>query len=233
MQHLIQTLKWGLTIRGMVYSLFGLLMLILFFGNLTLEVLLLVFGLTIVADGLVNVISSLEFRRDLDDWRIYLVEGVFVTILGFVTIFWPQLTASAFVLIVAFWAIVSGIAKIVVSIGLRRLIEGELILLFIGVLSTVFGFILVVSKQLSLVTVVYLLGFFSSLLGVFLLFLVWRIQIEHDLVMGDFLNWNKSEAIDSAGENTSELDESLKKISSKSASTQAKKVATKKSTKKS
>jgi len=214
MQHLVQTLKWSFTIRGIIYTLFGLLM--LFFGNNALEVLLLIFGLAIVADGLVNVISSLEFRRDLDDWRIYLVEGVFVTVLGFITIFWPQLSVSAFVLIVAFWAIVSGVAKMVVSIGLRRLIEGELILLFVGVLSTVFGFLLLVSKSLSLTAVVVLLGFFSLLLGVFLLFLVWRLQVEHDLVMGDFLNWNKTETtVDQIEESEPAPVEPRKKTSTK------------------
>jgi Uncharacterized conserved protein len=232
MQHLVQTLKWGLTIRGVIYLLFGLF--IWFFNNLALEILILVFGLAIVADGLVNVISSLEFRKDLDDWRIYLVEGIFVTILGLVTIFWPQLSFSAYLLIVAFWAIVSGIAKMVVSVGLRRLIEGELILLFVGVLSVIFGFILIASKQLVLAAVVPLLGFFSFLLGVFLLFLAWRIQIEHDLVMGDFLNWEKSEGVETTAiQDESVLDTPPTKKVSKASSLQAKSATTKRSTKKS
>jgi len=151
-----------------------------------------------------------------------------------VTIFWPQLSFSAFLLIVAFWAIVSGIAKMVVSVGLRRLIEGELILLFVGILSVIFGFILIASKQLVLAAVVPLLGFFSFLLGVFLLFLAWRIQIEHDLVMGDFLNWEKSEGVETTAiQDESTLDTPPTKKVSKANSLQAKSVTTKKSSKKS
>ncbi len=185
MKYLVQTLKWVFAIRGVIAILFGLAF--LFLTNPTLPILILIFGITVLVDGFVNAVGSFQSRKDVADWWVYLLEGAFAIILGSITIFWPNITPSALMFIISSWAIVTGTSKMVAAIGLRKYIEGELILLSSGILSVVFGFTMITFPQATATAFSPIIGFFSILLGVFVLALAWRIQEEHDPVLGDFL----------------------------------------------
>ncbi len=176
MTHLVQTLKWVLAVRGIVAIMFGLAA--IFLPELTIQLLILIFGITILVDGFINSIGAIQSRRDVQDWWVYLLEGVFSIVLGCLVIFWPQISGIALLVIIAVWAIVSGIAKMTAAIGLRKLIEGELILLFSGILSVIFGFTMLLFPSATAIAYIAVIGFFSILLGIFLLTLAWRIKQE-------------------------------------------------------
>ncbi len=185
MKHLVQTLKWVFAVRGIITILFGLAF--LFLPNPTLTILILIFGITVLVDGFINAVGSFQSRKEVTDWWVYLLEGAFSIILGSITIFWPNISPAALMFIISSWAIVTGISKMVAAIGLRKYIEGELVLLFSGILSVIFGFAMITFPQATATAFAPIIGFFSILLGVFLLALAWRIQEEHDPVLGDFL----------------------------------------------
>lgn len=185
MKHLVQTLKWVLAVRGIVIILFGLS--VLFIPTLNTQILTLMFGITVLVDGFVNAVGSVQSRKDVTDWWVYLLEGVFSILLGSITIFWPNISGSALLVIISVWAIVTGTAKMVAAIGLRKLIEGELILLFSGILSVIFGFTMLTLNHATAILFVTIIGFHGVLLGILLLSLTWRIRQEHDTRGGDFL----------------------------------------------
>lgn len=177
MNHLVLTLRWVLTVRGVVMILFGLAL--LFLPSLVLQQLLaLIFGITVLFDGAMNAVGAVQARKDVTDWYVYLVEGAFSVFLGSTTIFWSGIGSGSLLVMIAFWAIVTGIARMVAAIGLRRLITGELVLLFSGILSTVFGFVMLVLPQARTWIFAYVIGFYAVLLGVLLLALAWRITTE-------------------------------------------------------
>jgi uncharacterized membrane protein HdeD (DUF308 family) len=180
MNHIVQTLKWVLVIRGLVAVLFGLAA--IFLPGLTIKALIILFGLTILVDGFINLIGAVQSRKDIPDWWVYLLEGAFSLTLGFITILWPALTGFAFLFIIASWAIVSGIGKMVAAIGLRKMIEGELVLLLSGILSVIFGVVMLVFPEFTVSAYVAVIGFFSLLIGFFFFVLAWRIKQEHQNV---------------------------------------------------
>jgi uncharacterized membrane protein HdeD (DUF308 family) len=51
---------------------------------------------------------------------LLLIEGVLGVLFGILALFWPGLTALALLYIIAFWAILSGIASIVMVIPFLR-----------------------------------------------------------------------------------------------------------------
>ncbi len=177
MNHLVQTLKWVLVIRGILAILFGLLA--IFLPSLTVKALIIFFGVVILADGVVNLLGGVQSRKDLPDWWVYVLEGVFSMLLGAITIFWPNVSGVALLIIIATWAIVSGVGKIVAAIGMRKLIEGEMILLLTGIISVVFGFVMLFFPQFTIRLYIGVIGFFSLLLGIFMFVLAARIQEEH------------------------------------------------------
>ncbi len=64
---------------------------------------------------------------------------------GIVTFARPAITAVTLLVIIALWALVTGILEIVGAIRLRKEIRGEWLLVLSGVLSLVFAYILYVT----------------------------------------------------------------------------------------
>lgn len=224
MNHLVQTLKWVLVVRGIVAILFGLAA--IFLPGLTIKVLIVLFGVTVLVDGFINLIGGFQSRRDLNDWWVYALEGFFSVVLGFITILWPNITGVALLFIIASWAIVSGVSKMVAAIGLRKLIEGELILLLSGILSIIFGVVMLVFPEFTVSVYIGVIGFFSILLGIFLLSLAWRIKEEHEKPESfkiQSTEVNKAMA-DSTDSQTFEVE--IAPVSQKTSSKPAKKAAT-------
>jgi uncharacterized membrane protein HdeD (DUF308 family) len=102
---------WVLALRGLVAILFGLAA--LFWPNLILTVLIVFFGVYALVDGVLAIIAA--FRSSGGGMRrpLLLIEGAIGIVFGLLALFWPGLTALALLYIIAFWAVLSGIARIV------------------------------------------------------------------------------------------------------------------------
>src|SRR5215213_8985347 len=114
---------WALALRGLAAVLFGLAA--LFWPGLVLAVLIVLFGAYALVDGVLAIIAA--FRSSGRGMRrpLLLIEGVIGILFGLVALFLPGLTALALLYIIAFWAILSGIARIAMAFMLRREIENE------------------------------------------------------------------------------------------------------------
>ena len=131
--------------------LFGLLT--FFVPGITLVTLVLLFGAYAFVDGIFNVIAF--FRVFSHHWAL-LIEGLIGIIAGIVTFAWPAITAIALLYIIAFWAIFTGIFEIIAGIRLRKAITNEWLLLLIGVLSLVFGMLILFAPSVGALAIVYL-----------------------------------------------------------------------------
>ena len=117
--------------------LFGLLTFLL--PGITLATLVLLFGAYALVDGIFNVIAF--FKVASHQWAL-LIEGVIGIIAGVLTFAWPAITAFVLLYLIAFWAIFTGIFEIIAAIRLRKAISNEWLLLLMGVLSLLFGLLI-------------------------------------------------------------------------------------------
>jgi uncharacterized membrane protein HdeD (DUF308 family) len=88
----------------------------------------------------------------------------------------PAVTAIALLIMIAVWAIVSGVFQIVAAIRLRKEIANEWMLILSGALSVVFGALMIVSPGAGALAVLWLIGSFAIAFGVLLVILAFRLR---------------------------------------------------------
>jgi uncharacterized membrane protein HdeD (DUF308 family) len=168
---------WALALRGVAAILFGILAFA--WPGITLFVLVLFFGAYMLVDGIFAIVAAVRAAGEEDRWWLLLIEGILGVLAGLVAFFWPGLTALALLYFIAAWAIVTGIMEIVAAIRLRQEIEGEWALGLSGLLSVIFGILLVVlPAPAGLLSLVWLIGAYAVATGVLLLILGFRVRSE-------------------------------------------------------
>ncbi|MFA5567794.1 MAG: DUF308 domain-containing protein [Trueperaceae bacterium] len=173
MFRLFTTNWWAIVLRGVVGLLFGIAALV--WPALTLTVLLALFAAFALVDGAFALVAVL-FGRAEGRWWVQLVEGLISIAAGLVTLAVPGLTAVAFVLVVAAWAVLSGIFRIVMAIRLRKEIDNEWLLALGGVLSLVLGIVFFARPGVGILSMVWVLGLYALLFGLTLIVLGFRLR---------------------------------------------------------
>jgi len=174
MLHSLARNWWALALRGLVAVLFGLLT--LFLPGITLVTLVLLFGAYALVDGIFNVIAF--FRVASHHWAL-LIEGLLGIIAGILTFSWPAITAIVLLYVIAFWAIFTGVFEVIAGIRLRKVITNEWLLLLVGVLSFLFGVLILFALGVGALAIVLWIGAYAFIFGVFLLALAFRLRGHH------------------------------------------------------
>ncbi len=178
MLHTLATNWWALALRGLVAVLFGLLTFLL--PGITLVTLVLLFGAYALVDGIFNLIAF--FRVASHHWAL-LLEGVIGIIAGILTFALPAITAIVLLYLIAFWAIFTGIFEIIAGIRLRKAITNEWLLLVMGVLSVLFGVLILFAPGAGALAIVLWIGAYALVFGVFLLALAFRLRGHRHLIV--------------------------------------------------
>jgi uncharacterized membrane protein HdeD (DUF308 family) len=153
--------------------LFGLAALI--WPNITLQVLVLLFGAYALVDGVLAAIAALANQAGpYRGWT--LLAGVAGIILGVLTFIYPDITQTALLYLIAAWAIVTGFFEILGAIELRKVIEGEIWLVLSGLASIVFGVIVALQPAAGALAIVWLIGIYAIAYGIALLVLGFRLR---------------------------------------------------------
>jgi uncharacterized membrane protein HdeD (DUF308 family) len=164
---------WVLLLRGIVALLFA------FFTftqpGITLATLVLVFGAFCLAEGALGVWTALSQREHVP-WGLFLLWGLLGIGVGLMTLFAPGVTALALVFYIAVWAISTGVLEIASAIRLRQAIEGEWLLVLAGVVSVIFGVLLMVSPGRGALAVVWLIGMYAAAFGFIMIALSFKVR---------------------------------------------------------
>ena len=165
---------WLPLVRGIAAILFGIAAFV--WPGLTVSVLVLLFGAYVLVDGAIGIVDSIRYRHRIANWGFWLLEGVLGVAVGALTLFMPGVTALVLLMFIAAWAIVGGILRIVAAIQLRKRIEGEWLLILSGVLSVLFGGLLVAIPAVGILSLVWLIGIWAVLFGAVLIALAFRLR---------------------------------------------------------
>jgi uncharacterized membrane protein HdeD (DUF308 family) len=179
MANLLARNWWALALRGVLAIIFGVLVLLMPPGAV-IQSFVLLFGAYALVDGVFAIISAVQHRTERN-WWVHLLEGIVGVLAGILVFAYPvfsTITATFFVLyIVAFWAILTGIMEIWAAIELRRVITNEFWLGLGGLLSIIFGLVLIFGNPANgILTLLLLVAIYSIAFGVTLLILAFRLR---------------------------------------------------------
>jgi uncharacterized membrane protein HdeD (DUF308 family) len=168
------TRNWGaIALRGVIAVLLGVIAIV--WPGPTVGVLVILLGAFALVEGVANVVAGVRGR---EGWAI--AEGVISVVVGIVIVIWPAITALVLLYIVATWAIITGIVRIVAAIQLRRVVRNEWLLLGSGLASVIFGVIAAVFPGAGILALIWLLGAWLIVLGVLLIALALSLrQLAH------------------------------------------------------
>jgi uncharacterized membrane protein HdeD (DUF308 family) len=166
--------SWGLLLfRGVLGILFGLTSLLM--PGITLAALIFYFGAYALLNGIATLVAALGVKGE-PGFGSLLFEAMLGIAAGLLTFFYPGLTAIALLAVVASWAILSGAMAIATAIRLRRELTGEWILITTGILSIIFGVLLVMNAAAGLLSLVWLIGIYAMSSGIVMIPLAWRLR---------------------------------------------------------
>jgi uncharacterized membrane protein HdeD (DUF308 family) len=159
---------WYPVVRGLIAVVLGIVVM----ANPSASVLFLVrvVGIFVVIDGIVGIVDGFRLRSVPDGgsgWRLTL--GVLGVLGGAVLLFWPAATVSILTIIVGIWAVVAGVLATIAAMSLRSIPgSGWGWGLFWGLVTLVFGLVLMFSPDSSVAVLAWIIGLYAVLSGVIL-----------------------------------------------------------------
>ena len=165
---------WSLVIRGVAGILLGVITIIA--PEITFQALVLLFGAYALIDGVTGFAGAWRAARARDRWGAPLLQGIAGIIAAAVTILWPGITALALVLLIAAWAIVTGVLQIIAAIRLRRHISGEWLLALGGILSVAFGVLVTIAPLAGALVIAIWVGAYALVFGALLVGLGFKLR---------------------------------------------------------
>lgn len=172
--HMLAKNWWLVLLRGIVSILFGVVAFA--WPGLTLVTLVLFYGAFALVDGVIALASAFTGgAKPVPTWWLVLV-GLAGIGAGVVTFLWPGLTAIILVVFIGAWALVHGIFEIVGAIKLRKEIDNEWMLILAGIISVLFGLVILIAPGAGALGLIWAIAAYSIVFGVLLIGLALRLR---------------------------------------------------------
>jgi uncharacterized membrane protein HdeD (DUF308 family) len=167
---------WLVLLRGIAAIVFGVLAFI--WPGITLVTLVLFYGAFVLVDGVLALAHAIMGDNMGSRWWLALV-GIAGIAAGLLTFMWPGVTALVLLIFIATWAIVLGVFQILGAIRLRKEIDNEWTLILSGVISVLFGVILLVAPGAGAVGLIWVIATYAIVFGVLLVGFALKLKGHH------------------------------------------------------
>ncbi|ODU50798.1 MAG: hypothetical protein ABS92_01820 [Thiobacillus sp. SCN 63-374] len=164
---------WLFLLGGILYILFGVLALMR--PAEALLALAVLFASFLLVDGIFGVVRALAAKGAEGRWWVFFL-GLISILVGLYALFGPVNTVLLFVFVVAFQAILFGTAIFMFGVSIRKAVKGEWVLYLTGVLSVVFGALLLWAPGIGGLSVSLMVGSWALLIGILRVVFAFRVR---------------------------------------------------------
>ncbi len=165
---------WLLALRGLAAVLFGLLAFI--WPGATLITLVWLFGAFAFVNGILSFALAANAPKGYPRFGSLILGGLLGILAGLLTFVMPGITALGLLILIASWALVTGILEIIAAIKLRKEIDNEWLLILAGLASVAFGVILLLQPAAGALVLVWWIGAYALVFGILLFLLAFRVR---------------------------------------------------------
>lgn len=157
-----------LALRGLANIILGGI--VVLWPSATLYVLIVLFSLNLMFVGLFAIFEPL-FDRSNHHSILTVILGILGVIVGIFLIARPEIAASIVSLLIAFWALLFGIADLYAGFAVsdaKSKAPAAWFLILIGIISLIFGVYVLFNPITGAITFVWLVGLYALIVGVIL-----------------------------------------------------------------
>ncbi len=172
-QALLASNWWAAALRGVCAILIGSIA--IFAPAATLIALVMIFAAYSLVDGVFAIVLAIRGARRHERWGWLGLNGVISIAAAAVALFYPALTAIAFGILFAVWALIAGATSIAAALQLSSN-HGRWWLLLTGLIALFFGFWAVWDVNVGMLVFSYLVGFQAFFAGFALLALAYQLR---------------------------------------------------------
>ena len=157
--------NWGATVlRGLLALVFGII--ILAWPAATTLVLIVVFGVFAIVDGIFSFVEAILAASKKEKWGLLLASGLLGLLIGIIVLARPGIALLALYYLLAIWLIASGAVEIAGAFEIDAPTAAKVLLVLFGLISIVVGVLLVVYPIHGIETVIWLIGIYGVVVGV-------------------------------------------------------------------
>jgi uncharacterized membrane protein HdeD (DUF308 family) len=164
---------WAVAIRGVLGILFGL---IAFWHPLvTILSLVIVFAAYAISDGVFAIVAAVRAARANERWWPFVLEGLVSIAAGVLAFMWPHITVLVFIVMIAVWAIITGVLMLSAAFRLGP-DRGRWWFVLGGVASLAWGVLLFIAPFMGAVVLTWWIGAYAFVFGIALLIAAFRLR---------------------------------------------------------
>ena len=169
---------WLVLLRGLALGILGVLLIAR--PLQTILILVMFMGAYWFVDGIFTLVQAIRGRQHYSHWGWAVFSAVLGIIAGMVVFSRPflstVLTVTFLVYFIGFLALVNGISAIITGIRLRKVIDNEWSMILGGILTVLFGLLLVFRPLISMAMLVWMAGIFAVVIGIVLIVVAFRMR---------------------------------------------------------
>jgi uncharacterized membrane protein HdeD (DUF308 family) len=165
---------WQIALRGFLALIFGIL--VLAWPGVALAILAIIFGAYVFVDGIFTLVAAVNYKAGAGRRTWLFIRGITGIVVGLITFFWPAITALALVIIIAAWALVTGVMELIFAFKANQDSAIRWMFAISGILSLILGALMLAQPIIGALVIVWVIGAYAVLAGILLIILGFRLR---------------------------------------------------------
>jgi uncharacterized membrane protein HdeD (DUF308 family) len=165
---------WQVAVRGLIALIFGIL--VLAWPGVSLLIFAIIFGAFVFVDGIFTLVAAVNYKAGAGRRTWLFIRGIAGIIVGLITFFWPAITALALVILIAAWALVTGVMELVFAFRANQESAIRWMFAISGILSLILGILILAYPVPGTLIIIWIIGAYAVLAGILLIILGFRLR---------------------------------------------------------
>jgi uncharacterized membrane protein HdeD (DUF308 family) len=162
-QNFLKGPAWSMVVlRGILSAILGIIF--LFNPVSAITTLMMVLGAFLLFNGIMTVVAGLNQHHGK---KLLLFYGILSILAGITIFLQPILVEVVIVLLIAFWAIFTGVSQIILAFSGASDSPAKTLIGIVGVISLIFGIAVVSQPQAGLTAIAWIIGLYLLIYGLF------------------------------------------------------------------